>query len=314
MNAVITRARQSLKEFLLGLQPAVDCPWKVDKEEIDAVEIHWPRKLEWKYAMGWVEPLFHGFRARVPVRLVDLPRENLEGTTVIEFRRSGRTYRVALNCSDYPEVVHIADARAALDLEFKMQFRNGGYGDQRIVPGGFVANSMLIDWYVGGRRRERDRQNFDWDVYGRFGREFATEVRAKAVNMLEGQRRFHFYGGLRKVSFSKFLGEIARSRVCIDLPGNGPFCFRLVNYLAVGACIVSPPHAAIMPVPLVDRRHIVYTKPDMSDMIDLCDQYVNDAPAREAIVKHSREYYRQHLYWRSLSDYYLRTMLDRLPQ
>ena len=31
------------------------------------------------------------------------------------------------------------------------------------------------------------------------------------------------------------------------------------------------------------------------------------------VVSASRDYYRRNLYWRSLADYYLRTMLDRLP-
>ena len=86
-----------------------------------------------------------------------------------------------------------------------------------------------------------------------------------------------------------------------------------MNYLAVGACVISPPHAVSMPVPLIDRTHIVYTRPDMSDLVDLCEQYVNDDAAREAVMTASRDYYRRHLYWRSHADYYLRTMLDRLP-
>jgi Glycosyl transferases group 1 len=181
------------------------------------------------------------------------------------------------------------------------------------VPGGYISDFMLVDWYARGPRRVRDRQQFRWDVYGRFGLQFATEVRSKAIKMLKEQSRVGFYGGDRKVGFPEFLREIARSRVCIDLPGNGPFCFRLVNYLAVGACIVSVPHETAMPVPLVDRQHIIYTKPDMSDLVELCEQYVNDAPAREEVARQSREYYRKHLYWRSLSNYYLRTMLDHLP-
>ena len=68
-----------------------------------------------------------------------------------------------------------------------------------------------------------------------------------------------------------------------------------------------------MPEPLIDRKHIVYTRPDMSDLVELCERYVNDAAAREAVVHEARVYYRRHLYWRSLADYYLRMMLDRLP-
>lgn len=314
MRALAKQLRQPLKRVLLRtLPPASDSAWTVDPAELEGLSIRWPTTFQWQYAWGWVEPLFHGFRSRVPVSVDDIPQE-LTSTVVIELVRGKRVYRVAVNCSDYPELIHLRRPGGALDFEFKMQYRIGGYGDSAIVPGGYVSDSMLVDWYARGPRRERDKQQFQWDVYGRFGLEFATEVRTKAMQMLKNQARVQFFGGDRKVRFPEFLKEIGRSRVCIDLPGNGPFCFRFVNYLAVGACVISPPHATEMHVPLVDRKHVVYTKPDMSDLVDLCEQYAQDAPAREEIMRQSREYYRRHLYWRSLTDYYLRTMLDHLPE
>jgi hypothetical protein len=244
----------------------------------------------------------------------DIP-QTLRGTVVIHFCRGARTYPVAINISDYPDLVHRGgrDGRCEpLALEFKMQYRKAGYGDENIVPGGFVADSALVDQFASGPRRTRSRRQFAYDVYGRFGLGFATEIRTRAIEALRNQSRVRFYGGGTKVSYREFLKEIARSRVCIDLPGNGPFCFRLINYLAVGACVISPPHAVAMPVPLIDRTHIVYTRADMSDLIDLCEHYVKDDTAREAVATASHDYYRRHLHWRSLSDYYLRTMLDRL--
>lgn len=314
MKSAAKRLREPLKRIILGLQPpAADSEWAVDRHDLKGVKIHWPATLDWRYTWGWVEPLFRGFRARLPVIVTDVP-QHLKRVVLIEFHRRDQIYRVGINYSDDPDRVYFGTSGDPLDLEFKMQYRNGGYGERNIVPGGYVSNSMLVDWHSRGPRKVRDRQQFEWDVYGRFGANFATEIRTKAVETLQNQRRVQFYGGLRKVSFAKFLGEIARSRVCIDLPGNGPFCFRLVSYMAVGACVVSPPHATTMPVPLVDRKHIVYTKPDMSDMVDLCEKYANDAPAREAIKEAARDYYRKNLYWRSLADYYLRTTLDRLPE
>jgi hypothetical protein len=309
---LINSLKKPAKQILLGLQPpAPECAWRVEPQELADVQIVWPRSFQWPYALGWVEPLLEGFRRRVPLTIADIP-QRLTSTVVIELRRKNRTHRVAINCSDYPDMIHLHAPEASLDLEFKMQYLREGYGESRIVPGGYVSNSMLIDWYARGPQRTRDQQHFRWDVYGRFGTQFATDVRAKAIQMLQEQRRVQFFGGHRKVHFTKFLKEIAQSRVCLDLPGNGPFCFRFINYLAVGACVISPPQATTLPAPLIDRKHVVYTKPDMSDLVDLCEHYVNDTRARETIVSNARQYYRQHLYWRSLSDYYLRTMLDRL--
>lgn len=314
MNRTGRRLTEPLKRIVLGMQPS-DAVRKqfVDQRELDGIQIRWPAILWGRYAWSWVEPLYYGFRERVSVTVVDIP-QTLKGDVVVEVCRGAHVIRVGINCADDPDRIHLGTAEAGLDLEFKMQYRNEGYGSRNIVPGGYIGNSMLMDWYARRPRRVRERNEFLWDVYGRFGANFAGEVRARAVRLLDEQRRFRFYGGLRKVSFPKFLGEISRARVCIDLPGNGPFCFRLVNYLAVGACVVSVPHATSMPVPLVDRRHIVYTKPDMSDLVELCERYVNDESARESVRRAGREYYRENLYWRSLADYYLRTILKALPQ
>jgi len=310
VSLLARQIRRPLKRAILSLQsPARDAAWKVSAKELHGVAFRWPATLQWAPGWAWVEPLFHGFRARVPVKVTEIP-QRLPGTVVIEMQRGHRTFRVALNCSDYPDLTHMGTEE--LDLEFKMQYRVGGYGGKAIVPGGYVSDAMLVDWYACGPRRERQRQRFSWDVYGRFGLQFATEVRIAAISALQNQNRVKFYGGANKVKYPEFLKEVARSKVCLDLPGNGPFCFRLINYFAVGACVISPPHATTMPLPFEDRKHIVFTRPDMSDLVDLCEQYSNDTLARESVMQASQEYYRRHLYWRSLSDYYLRVMLDRL--
>jgi hypothetical protein len=314
--SLVGRCRRLAKNAILAWQPeAADAAWRVDPRELQGLEIGWPRKLGWVPAKALMEPLLYGFAARATVARRDIPQP-LAGTTVIEVRRGRGSYRVALNYSDYPDIIH-TDANngtgTALDLEFKMQYRKRGYGITSVVPGGYVSDSVLTDWYAVRARHERDRQHFQYDVYGRFGLNFATEVRTAALAALTNQSRLTFFGGGEKVGYQQFLREIARARVCLDLPGNGPLCYRLVNYLAVGACIISPPHAAVLPEPLVDRKHIIYTRSDMSDLVDLCERYANDAPARESIAREARTYYRRHLYWRSLSSYYLRTMLDRLP-
>jgi hypothetical protein len=318
VNRLPGRLRTVAKQALFALQrPARDAPLRIEAAELRGVAIRWPAVLQGPYESTWVEPILRGLRARVPVISVrDIPQHLLRGTVLLDFCRGGRAHRVCVNCFDYPDIVYLGrDQRSspALALEFKMQFRHGGYGNDNILPGGFVSDFALVDWFARRPRRTRDRCRFEYDVYGRFALSLGTETRRVALGMLQGQSRVRFYGGATKVSFREFLREIARARVCIDLPGNGPFCFRLVNYLAVGACVISPPHAVRMPVPLIDRTHIVYTRPDMSDLVELCERYVTDHAAREAVMRAGRDYYRRHLYWRSLADYYLRTMLDRLP-
>jgi Glycosyl transferases group 1 len=316
MKVIAKGLKPLLKQAILAAQPKpANEVWRISAEELEGVEVRWPTSVAYPPQRIYMEPLFYGIKARVPVKLTDIPQHG-ESIVVIEFCRAGRTYRVGINCRDYPDVVHLDKAEGgpgSLDLEFKMQYRLGGYGVANIIPGAFVPGAVLVDCYARGPMRERRRQRFSYDVYGRFSLEWARDVRAAAIAKLGNQSRVSFLGGARKVSYREFLREIAQARVCLDLPGNGPFCFRLVNYLAIGACVVSAPQAAVMPVPFVDRKHIVFARPDLSDLVDLCAQYAQDASAREAVAQAGRDYYLQHLHWRSLSNYYLRMMLDRLP-
>lgn len=120
------------------------------------------------------------------------------------------------------------------------------------------------------------------------------------------------YGGGAKLRYSRSLIEVATSRVCVDLPGNGPLCFRLVDYMAIGACIIAYPHEAAFPVPLEDRVQVVYMQRDMSDLVDLCAHYARDAAERERLCLASRQYFDQHLSSRQLALYMLGETLRRI--
>jgi Glycosyl transferases group 1 len=108
---------------------------------------------------------------------------------------------------------------------------------------------------------------------------------------------FGHEGGGKKVRFDESLREVARSKVCIDLPGNGPFCYRLIDYLAIGSCVVARRHETVLHVPLVDRRDIVYARPDLSDLAELCEYYVKHDAEREEIARNSRKFFDRYLSW-----------------
>jgi len=123
------------------------------------------------------------------------------------------------------------------------------------------------------------------------------------------------YGGgvlLFELGPDQTLKEVARARICIDLPGEGDLCFRLVNYLAVGACIIGPPPRNVLHAPLTDRVHVAYTKPDLSDLVDVCSYYLAHDEAREEMARRSRTFFDECLHKDNLTAYYLRCCLDRL--
>jgi hypothetical protein len=212
---------------------------------------------------------------------------------------------IAIDKSDHQRV-DPADA-AEVDLYFKMQYHREGYGLPNVVPGGYVPRSLELYRYLRLLRARRNRHFFTQDVYGRFGPDFALDKRSKAIDLLRRQTAFRYTGGLSKVRYSQYLHEIARSKVCIDLPGNGPFCFRFFDYMAVGACIIAYPHEAQLPIPLVDGTHIVYMREDMSDLRDLCMYYLENNAERERLCRNAQLYFDRHLHFESLASYYLST-------
>jgi len=81
--------------------------------------------------------------------------------------------------------------------------RNRGYNDipegaNKIIPGGYGNGHPEIYHYVPYLRRLASRKKTGYDVYGRFGLEFAREIRRKAVELLRGQNHFVTVGASRR--------------------------------------------------------------------------------------------------------------------
>jgi hypothetical protein len=272
-------------------------------------EIRWPTQYEWPLAEGWGRPLRQGLEALTVLtpRAVSQP---YQGIIVFEVAYPNEQPRsVVLDYHDHPVVN--TDALADAAVYFKMQFLRGGYGDPRAVPGGYVASAgPLYEHYC--RLRALRRRGSKIDVYGRFGTKFSAELRRDAVTILRGQTRFGYVGGTGIVSYMRSLREAAQARVCIDLPGNGPFCFRLVDYLAIGACVIAPKHDTMLHAELRDREHIVYCRKDLGDLTELCAEYVENEAMRTRIGENAARFFDEHLHPRQLAGYYLRTLDERL--
>ena len=278
-----------------------------------ALTVTWPDRYRHPSQATWVDPVRLGFEGVVAVERAPAPPERWQAAAnVVPFsvELGGRRLEAAI---DYG-----ADSRLQLqlvrefDLVFKMHFLAGGYPSERVVPGGFVSNRLSLYRYLPRLRSLADGAPPLADVYGRFGGDKAGDVRRRAVDRLAEQTVFDFRGGIGRVRQLESLVEAARSRVCLDLPGQGPLCFRLVEYLAIGSAVVSPPPAARLHVPLEEDRHFVCCKPDFSDLVDVAARLVRD-PARVASLRReTRAYFDRFLDYRQLARYYLATCLERL--
>lgn len=294
----------------LATKPQVVNPaWQIQPEELEDVTIRWPVHYQWPRAHLWVDTLLYGFRSLATVQFAQLAQP-YKGMVIFQFVVHGKSHEVAIDYSDYSEVNE--EIARHFPLYFKMQHRREGYDLNNVLPGGYVPDGRRIYLHLASLRRIRERRDFAFDVYGRFSLEFARQIRQRAVEILSAQNVFQFTGGLTKVNYIDFLKEVARARICIDLPGEGDFCHRLINYFAIGSCVVAPRHRNILNAPLVDGEHIAYVKEDLSDLVEVCKFYLENEEARERMSLKSRRFFEENLHKDNLTAYYLRSCLDRL--
>jgi hypothetical protein len=270
------------------------------------VTIRWPLRYDWPLAGTWLDPLLPGFKRFVRIERADLSQP-YERVLRLQAVVRDRAYEIAIDYADSMELRNESVRKA--DLYFKMQFANSGYRQSHVVPGGYVGRDIYP--FLPRIRALKDSTPPQFEVYGRFSVNEAKAARRNAIEILSRQDRFSYEGGDRLVPYTRSLREVARAKVCIDLPGRGDFCFRLVEYLAIGSCSVGPPHRTILHVPLRDREHLVHTEPDLSDLVTTCEAYLTDDAARERIEHNSRSFFDRYLHRDQLAAYYLHSVVQR---
>jgi hypothetical protein len=289
--------------------PTLAPTWPLAREMLATVRVRWPMEYENPLAASMFDFALHRFRQHVPVGLSEIPQKE-PGLTTFELFIGRERHLIAI---DYYDFAHInEDVAKRCSLYFKMQHREEGYRCDNVLPGGYVAKRQLLYKFLPRLRAARDRRRFVYDVYGRFSLTFQPELRGRIAELLSNQREFGYQGGTKVVMYSRHLRDIARSRVCIDVPGQGPLCYRLVDYLAIGSCVVGVRPKVVLPVPLEQRHHVFWIRDDLSDLVDVCRQQVVSVTAMETLAQNARNYFDRYLHPDQLADYYLHSCLERL--
>jgi Glycosyl transferases group 1 len=286
---------------LSGPRPApLALSWPLAPADARAIRILWPARYGWQGTGRMLAPLRRGLEALVRVETADIPQPN-HNMAVVRLLVDGRSTEVGIDYEDRPLLHESADA---LPLVFKMQHLREGYGRDSVVPGGYVAKSGIYRHHPA-LRRFGERRADKYELYGRFSLRYVPEIRRNAIARLEAQQRFRFEGGLKVVTWGEYMREVCRTQMCLDLPGRGPFTHRLIEYLAVGACVVGARHKTILHVPLEADRHIVYSREDFTDLVEVAARYLEDDGARARIAHNARDYFDRYLRPEQLAAYYL---------
>jgi hypothetical protein len=276
--------------------------------------IRWPAEPPWPGARFWAEQILSGFRdVGVRIEYRDVPQHSSDTRQVLlaEIDDGQGTHTVAFDVDDRPEIVEPVAERAL--LYFKSQYASDGYPQASVVPAGYHLANNVAYRYLPLLRALRSRRRFRYEVYGRFGLRYGgIEIRREAFEILRAQEGFDFEGSLFRYSggpddypYRTYMFEIPYAKVCVDLPGAGDLCTRLVDYLAVGACVVGPPQSTRLPIRLVDGVHLVHCAPDLSDLAEICAELVRDDEERERIARNARDFFDRYLHRRRLAAYYL---------
>ena len=282
--------------------------WPLDLGRLAEVTVHWPAQYEWHYSAQWFDPLIAGFKRYVRVEKTHIPQ--VPKIIITRFLYQGRIYPVVIDQSDYLDSIDEEWARKSL-LYFKMHYAVGGYGSANIVPGGFVPHSGSVYRYLPYLRKICKDRTYKYDVYSRFSLEFAGGIRQRIHKIISAQD-FQYGGGASLVRYSRFLREVAQSKICIDVPGNADVCCRLIDYLAVGTCIIGLKPRTVFHAPMVDREHIAFVKPDLSDLASLCNYYLEHSEEREQMAQNGRQFFDKYLHRDQIAAYYLSKFLEKV--
>jgi hypothetical protein len=321
--AVATRALQSLKDarqsfsykwFDRFQKASIGPPtWPLNQEQLSRTTIYWPTTYQWPPSSGFLDPIRLGIGqwAKLQHRPIAQP---YAGICVFELTTDGQSHRIAIDYSDYVERIE-RDCLATVSLYFKMQYLKKGYDlseqdRSKLRPGGYITGDRRLTPRLPAIREAARNAPPQFAVYGRFGLDFATEIRGAVVDLLRSDPALGYEGGMRKVPYRQSMLEASRSKICIDLPGNGDFCFRLLDYLAVGAFVIAYPHRTTLPLPLIHGHHLVYMRSDLSDLIPLCRHYLQHEDERRVIQSNAAVYFDQSCHYGQLGSWYLQQCLD----
>lgn len=149
------------------------------------------------------------------------------------------------------------------------------------------------------------KQEKKFEVLGRFGLHPDADIRRGILQHMGQQQRFSFEGGARRTTWWEHMQDLCRSKVCLDAPGRGELCFRLVECLAIGSCTLGPTLENELHMPLQDEAHNVRVSRDLSDLVETCEALLDSPGKREQLSVAAADYFDRYLSLEQIGSYYV---------
>lgn len=300
---------ERLRELPYRIRPVAHASggrWPLSMEEVSRVRIHWPSSYQWPGTGYILESLKDAFEYLGVLKVENL-EQKFEHVVYLICTVRGEHLRVTLDYCDYQDFIN-QEALAISDIYFKMMFRSKGYEDNRIIRGGYtVTRNHYYKYYKVFRESGNKRPQID--IMARFGFRFQAEYRQRAIDLLTSMKDVSVAGKAGKVRYSTFLREISQSKLALHMPGNGPFTHRVVEYIGLGACMISIPFETEIHVPLLQGVHYISIEPDLSDLREKVRYYLSNHEERRKIADAGAQLFDECCHCEHLARYYVSQLL-----
>ena len=173
------------------------------------------------------------------------------------------------------------------DMVFKREYLADCEYPSTVVPFPFGFNYSRSDFL-------ETAQSFAYDVS--FWAVESDAIRTRALAMLEDRFDCRQNGTVRNQVFrkykrkgKKYLQELQKCKIVLNFRGVGWDTLRYWEAPAIGRFMISQKPGIVIPGNFVEGKEVVFCKDDLSDLIDLCEYYLEHEDERELIAVNARK-------------------------
>ena len=205
--------------------------------------------------------------------------------------------RVFIDGGDYPKLAGDLDRlggrelfdeivqKKPFDLIFKREY---------VLGENYPANVHALPMCFNYDLMPKLEHKYKYDVA--FWAVETAKIRSDALDLLEDKFDCKSNGTVRNQVMKKYkrkgafyLQEIASSKIGLNFRGGGWDTLRFWELTGMGCFVISQKLNIQIDHPFIDGEEIVYCKDDLSDLIELCEYYLEHEDERERIAKNARK-------------------------
>ena len=218
---------------------------------------------------------------------------SINDNTPVIFIDGGDRNKIGLDLSSYqrPELYEEAINRRPFDFIFKREYLLSDQYDENVFS---LPISFNLDRLPTLPQAKTYGVSF-WAVE-------SAPIRTEALKLLTDQFDCQTNGTENNQKFSKYarkgtfyLEELARCNIVLNFRGGGWDTLRYWEVPAIGSFMITQKPQIHIPHDFVHGEHVIHCKDDLSDLLDLCQYYLDHPAEREEIAqagaKHMRDYH-----------------------